>query len=141
MKSFLKKIVRVLRYFLKEICLIYKGNSIIASYLDIPAKKNQVNIYQYHPKRFGYDLYQNKPYNLGDSLGEVIVDYFLKQKGIDINAKVSSTKHLYCVGSNIQVIKMQPFGGVACFHSKQELFLKQESIFLEFLKYLFCCRR
>ncbi|MBR3073397.1 polysaccharide pyruvyl transferase family protein [Fibrobacter sp.] len=100
--SFLKRIVRMLRYILREICLAYKGNSIIASYLDIPAKKNQVNIYQYHPKRFGYDLYQNKPYNLGDSLGEVIVEYFLKQKGIDINAKVSSTKHLYCVGSNIQ---------------------------------------
>lgn len=92
---------RRLAYFFKELRLIYKANSINARYLDIPAKKNQVNIFQYRPNRFGYDLYQNKPYNLGDSLGEVIVDYFLKQKGLDINAKVSSTRHLYCVGSNI----------------------------------------
>jgi len=99
---FLKRIVRILIFLLREIYLAYKGNGIIASYLDIPAKKNQVNIYQYHPERFGYDLYHNKPYNLGDSLGEVIVDYFLKQKGLDINTKVSFTKHLYCVGSNIQ---------------------------------------
>lgn len=99
--SFLKSKVKLLKYFLKELRLIYKANSINARYLDIPAKKNQVNIFQYHPNRLGLDLYQNKPYNLGDSLGEVIVDYFLKQKGIDINAKVSSTKHLYCVGTNI----------------------------------------
>ncbi len=99
--SFLKSKVKLLKYFLKELRLIYKANSINARYLDIPAKKHQVNIFQYRPNRFGYDLYQNKPYNLGDSLGEVIVDYFLKQKGLDINAKVSSTRHLYCVGSNI----------------------------------------
>lgn len=99
--SFLKRKVKLLKYFFKELRLIYKANDINARYLDIPAKKHQVNIFQYRPNVFGYDLYQSKPYNLGDSLGEVIVDFFLKQKGLDINAKVSTTRHLYCVGTNI----------------------------------------
>ena len=70
--------------------------------MDIPAKKNRVNVFQYHPERFGYRLYNNQPCNLGDSLGEVIIAFLLDQKGIDIDKPISRTKHLYCVGTNIQ---------------------------------------
>lgn len=90
-----------IKYILGELPYIIKRNQINARYLDIPAKKNRVNIFQYHPERFGYDIVQNAPYNLGDSLGEVIIKFLLEQKGIDMDAPVSKTKHFNCVGTNI----------------------------------------
>ena len=89
------------KHVIKELPYIIKRNKINARYLDIPAKKNRVNIFQYHPERFGYDIVQNAPFNLGDSLGEVIIRHLLDEKGIDIDAPVSKTKHLNCVGTNI----------------------------------------
>ena len=90
-----------MKYIFDEIRLIIKANDINARYLDIPAKKNRVNIFQYHPQRFGYTMFQKIDYNLGDSLGEVIIKFLLRQKGIDIDKPVSKTKHFYCVGTNI----------------------------------------
>ena len=97
----IKGYLRKIRYILSEIPYIVKANKINARYMDIPAKKNRVNIFQYHPARFGYTLVQNSPFNLGDSLGEVIIKFLLEQKGIDINAPTSRTRHFYCVGTNI----------------------------------------
>lgn len=94
--------IKALKYLWGELRLIVKANGINARYLDIPAKKNRVNLFEYYPKRFGYKMYQDNPYNLGDSLGEVITRYLLEQKGIDIDKPVSKTKHFYSVGSNIQ---------------------------------------
>ena len=73
----------------------------INCYLDVPARENRVNIFDYHPDRYGYRLYNEKPYNLGDSLGKVIVTFLLDQKGIDIDAHIPRKKHLFTVGSNI----------------------------------------
>ncbi len=99
----MSRIGRILKYAKGEIPLIIHANSINARYLDIPAKKNRVNVFQYHPERFyGERLYLNQPYNLGDSLGDVIIRFLLGLKNIDIDKPVSRTKHLYCVGTNIQ---------------------------------------
>ena len=54
----------------------------------VKAEKNQVNL--------GY--WKEAP-NLGDSLSPVIVNYMLQKKGICADRTVSSTKHLYAVGS------------------------------------------
>ena len=97
----MKSYLRALRYILSEIPYIVKAGKINARYLDIPAKKNRVNIFQYHPARFGYNLVQNSPYNLGDSLGEVIIRYMLNKKGVDMEKSIGKTVHLYCVGTNI----------------------------------------
>ena len=97
----MSRISSFIKYAKRELPLIVHANSINARYLDIPAKKNRVNVFQYHPERFGYRLYQNQPCNLGDSLGEVIIQFLLGQKGIDIDKPISRTKHLYCVGTNI----------------------------------------
>lgn len=97
----IKSYLRAIKYVLSEIPYIIKADKINARYLDIPAKKNRVNIFQYHPARFGYNLVQNSPYNLGDSLGAVIIRYMLAQKGIDIDKPVKKTRHFYCVGTNI----------------------------------------
>ncbi len=98
----MSRISSFIKYARRELPLIVHANSINARYLDIPAKKNRVNVFQYHPERFGYRLYNNQPCNLGDSLGEVIIAFLLDQKGIDIDKPISRTKHLYCVGTNIQ---------------------------------------
>lgn len=92
------------RKLMDELPYVVKANKINARYLDIPAKKNRVNIFQYHPERF-YDLEiksESNKYNLGDSLGEVIIIFMLDKAGIDIDAEVSKTKHFNCVGTNIQ---------------------------------------
>ena len=93
--------IQSLKYIISELPYIIKANRINARYLDIPAKKNRVNIFQYHPERFGYDLVQSSSYNLGDSLGEVIIKFLLDKEGIDIDAEVSKTKFFNCVGTNI----------------------------------------
>ena len=64
------------KYIVNEMPFILKANRINARYLDIPAKKNKVNIFQYHPERFGYNLAQGQDINLGDSLGEVIIEFY-----------------------------------------------------------------
>lgn len=97
----IKYIISRFRYIIKEIPLIVNANKINGRDKNIPAKKNKVNIFQYHPEKKGFNLFQNVPYNLGDSLGEVIIRFLLDQRGIDINASVSRTKHFYCVGTNI----------------------------------------
>lgn len=68
---------------------------------DVPAKEHRVNVFEYHPNFKGSVLYQGQPYNLGDSLGPLIVKYLLDQKGIDINAEIPEKKHLFTVGSMI----------------------------------------
>lgn len=91
---------RVLRG-INEFRLIVNRNSINAHYHNIPAKKNKVNIYEYHPELLGHELYNRAPYNLGDSLGKVIIQYLLGKKNIDIDKNISKTKHFNCVGSNV----------------------------------------
>lgn len=85
------------RKLMDELPYVVKANKINARYLDIPAKKNHVNIFQYHPDLLGWDT----SWNLGDSLGEVIVKFMLDKAGIDMDAEVSKTKHFNCVGTNI----------------------------------------
>lgn len=73
----MKKIVNKFQKVFEELPYVIKANSINAPYLDIPAKKNRVNIFQYHPERF-YDIEvasESNKYNLGDSLGEVIIRF------------------------------------------------------------------
>ena len=68
---------------------------------DVPAIEHSVNIYDYQPMKYGYEMPQGSPYNLGDYLGRVIIKFLLDEKGIDINQSVSEKKHLFAVGSNI----------------------------------------
>ena len=90
-----------MRWCARQIPYIIKAND-INCFIDVPAKEHQVNVFDYHPDKVGgYDLYQGTPYNLGDSLGGVIVDFFLSKEHLDRNKWISSKKHLFSVGSNI----------------------------------------
>lgn len=57
----LRHYLNQIKYILSEIPYTVKANKINARYLDIPAKKNRVNVFQYHPERFGYNLVNNLP--------------------------------------------------------------------------------
>ncbi len=54
------------------------------------ARPNKVNI-----------NYWSAANNLGDIISPIIIDYVAKQRGIDTEKKIASTKHLYAVGSVI----------------------------------------
>ena len=87
-------------WFLYQIPYIIKANDINCM-IDVPAQENRVNIYDYQPVRYGYQMFQNQPYNLGDTLGRVIVEWLLSQKGIAVDKWIPQKKHLFAVGSNI----------------------------------------
>ena len=89
-----------IRWLFRQIPYIIKANDINCM-IDIPAKENQVNIYDYQPMRYGYQMYQDSPFNLGDSLGRVIVSFLLEKKGISVDQWIPQKKHLFTVGSNI----------------------------------------
>ena len=84
----------------RQIPYIIKANDINCM-IDIPAKENQVNIYDYQPTRYGYQMYQDSPYNLGDTLGRVIISFLLEKKGISVDQWIPQKRHLFAVGSNI----------------------------------------
>lgn len=114
----------------EQILLIRKRNKIIAHYLDIPAKKNKVNLYEYHPEKMGYDLYENKPYNLGDYLGGVIINHMLEKANISIDKEVTCTKHLNSVGSNLfcSYQDVTVWGsGIMCQPSRSQAFFQKLS--------------
>jgi pyruvyltransferase len=89
-----------MKWCVRQIPYIIKAND-INCFIDVPAKEHQVNVFDYHPDKLGYDLYQGNPCNLGDSLGGVIIDFLLSKERLDKNKWISSKKHLFTVGSNI----------------------------------------
>lgn len=84
-----------------ELNLYLKADRIVSVYPDIKAKNNRVNLFEYHPDRFGYYLYNGVGYNLGDALGAIIVEWMLAKRGLKIDQEVKGRKHLNCVGTNI----------------------------------------
>ena len=96
----IRRTIRDIRWIKRQIPYIVHAND-INGYLDVPALENRVNIFNYNPEKLGYNLYNKQPFNLGDTLGKVIVTFLLEQKGIDVNAYIPQKKHLLAVGSNI----------------------------------------
>ena len=94
----IKKVVRGLYY------MISADKYIGSKTYHIKAVDHRVNIFEYHPeliKDYSSHLYNNQPYNLGDYLGKVIINFLLDKQGIDINSWIPKRKHLFGVGSNI----------------------------------------
>ena len=100
--TFLRRGYYDVKWCARQVPYIIKAND-INCYLEVPAKEHRVNVFDYSPKKSGLEqyLFQNEPYNLGDSLGEVIIDFLLSKKNLDKNKWISSKKHLFTVGSNI----------------------------------------
>lgn len=83
------------------------ADSFIAVYPDIKASQQKVNLFEYHPNRFYKDLLQNDlPYNLGDTLSFLVVDWMLQTKGLNKESNRKSKNgvkyvHLNSIGSNV----------------------------------------
>ena len=96
----IRSLFKSIRWIFRQVPYLVKAND-INGYIEVPAKENRVNLFDYDPTRYGYHLYQGQPYNLGDSLGRVIVEALLEQKGISMDQWIPEKKHLFAVGSNI----------------------------------------
>ena len=96
-----KKLRSIARY----LYMYLKADTYIAVYPDIKASKTKVNFFEYHPKRFYNNLYNEQPYNLGDSLSFVVVDWMLRRIGKSIDSNKGHNKkkyvHLNSIGSNV----------------------------------------
>ena len=93
-------ILKILKWYITQLPYILKADDINCT-LNVPAKEHRVNLYDYQPAAYGFNMPQGNPYNLGDYLGRVIVGFMLDKKGIDIDKEIAVKKHLYTVGSNI----------------------------------------
>ena len=91
------KVERIVR----EIKCIANANSIILNYPEHRAQENRVNLHYYHA-----DWQPNGKMtdcNLGDYLSEVIVKSLCLNRGIDFRKELPVSKHLYAIGSIIQM--------------------------------------
>lgn len=89
------------RYFIWVLKIYLFADKIVAHYPELKAKDNRVNLFDYHPELEKLSRYNNLRWNLGDSLGFVITQYMLSQKGLSIDKWVKKRKHFNCVGSNV----------------------------------------
>ena len=96
----IRTLYKSIRWIFRQVPYLVKANE-INCHLEVPAKENRVNLFDYRPTRYGYHLFQGQPYNLGDSLGRVIVEALLGQKGITLDQWIPEKKHLFTVGSNV----------------------------------------
>lgn len=69
----------------------------------LKALPHRVNLREWDVKKTGLDYYEqgNVPYNLGDTLSRVVVEYMLGRKGLSLDTWVKKKKQLFAVGSGI----------------------------------------
>lgn len=86
---------------LDELESIVKADRIMLNYPSCLSSDHAVNLHYYHAEmQSGSD---SGVCNLGDYLSAVIVDYMLKRKGISLNQEIDGRKHLYSIGSILQM--------------------------------------
>lgn len=64
---------------------------------------NRVNLREWNVEKTGLDYYNKGqlPYNLGDTLSRVVVEYMLSRKGLTLDTWVKKRRLLFAVGSGI----------------------------------------
>ncbi len=94
--------MRRLKKLINEIISIANANNIILTYPKIRAVKNRVNLLDYNIEETGLPHYNNNPYNLGDELGKVVIDWMLrKREGLSRDMWVKEKKFFLSIGSGI----------------------------------------
>lgn len=91
------KIKRVL----SELNAMKGADKILLNYAGHPTEPGKVNLHYYHPEWIPGGAAENR--NLGDALSPVIVEWMLERKKIDPDKKTADTRHLYAVGSILQM--------------------------------------
>lgn len=91
-----------LKNLINELISIVNANNIILKYPKIKAKDNRVNLLNYNIDEAGFTHYNNNPYNLGDELGKVVIDWMLsKREGLSRDMEVKKKRFFLSIGSGI----------------------------------------
>lgn len=77
---------------------ILRADTMILNEIGNPTFDNRVNLHFWDAR---WEIGEHCPYNLGDNLSELIVEYMLQVGGVDVNTEIKGKKHLYAVGSII----------------------------------------
>ena len=94
--------VTIIKRIIREAKCIISADSIILYFPNVKAKKHRVNLHISDMKENGdipKDDNTRNPYNLGDSLGLVVVNWMLSCKGLSLDDYVEKKKHLLTIGS------------------------------------------
>jgi len=86
----------------REAECIVNADNIILYFPKVKAKDNRVNLHVSDMKQKGdVDMSDEgrSPYNMGDYLGNVIVNWMLEKRGLSLDDYVEKKKHLFTVGS------------------------------------------
>lgn len=63
---------------------------------------HRINLREWSVKKTGLDYYDSeKPFNLGDTLSRVVVEWMLARKGLSLDSWVAHKKQLFAIGSGI----------------------------------------
>lgn len=92
----------IIKKVLNELQSIVNADNIILYFPKVKAKDNRVNLHVSDMKQKGTIPAGDEtrsPYNLGDSLGYVVVDWMLQKKGLSLDDYVRKKKHLLTIGS------------------------------------------
>jgi len=79
---------------------IWNADKMILDNKCMPTTPNRVNLHYWD---IAIEKKGKIPFNLGDNLAEIVVDYMLSKKNLSLDAQVHQTKHLYAVGSIINM--------------------------------------
>lgn len=92
----------IIKKVLNEAKSIINADDIILYFPNVKAKDHRINLHVSDMKQNGHistedDTYT--PYNLGDYLGIIVVDWMLERKSLSLDDYVEKKKHLLTVGS------------------------------------------
>lgn len=93
-----------IKFILNEVRCIINADNIILYFPNVKAKEHRVNLHVSDMKQNGdipADDDTRSPYNLGDCLGLVVVNWMLEKRGLSLDDYVEKKKHLITVGSGV----------------------------------------
>lgn len=93
-----------LNRFWKEFVSFVNANNIILTYPDVKAQPHKVNLLNYNVDKAGQKHFNDNPYNLGDELGKVVIDWMLsnyKDGVITRDTWVKKKKFFVSIGSAV----------------------------------------
>ena len=91
--------MNVLKRLGREFESISNADRIIVNYPEHKAEENKVNLHYYHAEWCDRETDSN----LGDYLSEIVVRWMCDQNGIDYEENIPNRKHLYAIGSILQM--------------------------------------
>ena len=96
-------IIRNYKCYLRELYVIFNANNIILTCPNVKAKDHRVNLLDFDIDKAGHPHFNiDNPYNLGDELGKVVIDWMLeKRPNLSRGMWVKKKKFLLSIGSGV----------------------------------------